>query len=74
MNVNDFHRLKNSSDIQDLYSLSQCDSVIIANSSFSWWGSYLGKEKETVIAPARWFGKDGFQDFEDIYNKNWTII
>jgi hypothetical protein len=32
-----------------------CDYHIIANSSFSWWGSWLAKSKKT-IAPKNWFG------------------
>lgn len=74
ININNFHLLKNSSEIHDLYALSQCDSIIMANSSFSWWGSYLGKKKEKVIAPKLWFGKDGPYPYDDIYKDDWIII
>ena len=59
------------SELEDLYMLSQCDSVIISNSSFSWWGAWLGKEKEKVICPGIWFGQDGPQDYHDIYVHGW---
>ena len=39
----------------DMYMMSQCDNAIIANSSFSYWGAYLGKTKDTVIYPNRWW-------------------
>ena len=49
-----------------MYLLSQCNSSIVSNGSFAWWGSFLGKEKAKVIAPEVWFGPDGYQDHQDI--------
>ena len=37
----------NDDEVFEMYLMSMCDEVIMANSSFSWWGSYLGKEKKT---------------------------
>ena len=62
------------SELEDMYLLSQCDAVIMSNSSFSCWGVYLGKEKEKVYAPNKWFGIDGPKNYEDIYEKNWIRI
>jgi hypothetical protein len=39
-----------------MYLMSNCANVIMANSTFSWWASWLGRP-ETVIYPKRWFGK-----------------
>lgn len=67
--------LCNSKDeLEDLYMLSQADSSIMSNSTFSWWGAYLGKNKEKICAPSRWFGADGPKDYKDIYRDCWTII
>jgi len=63
-----------TNEIEDLYLLSQCDSLVICNSSFSWWGAYLGKDKEKVIAPKNWFGETGPKDYQDIYREGWICL
>ena len=58
--------------------MSLCDHHIVANSSFSWWGAWLGKNpRQTVIAPDPWFGphKSGEQDnCEDVYAEGWQRL
>ena len=46
----------------------------MSNSSFSWWGTWLGKPKSKIISPNRWFGPTIQQDYEDGFNKNWIKI
>lgn len=48
-----------NSDIEDLNYMAGCKGIIMANSSFSWWGAYLGREKK-VIAPKHWY-TDGIE-------------
>jgi hypothetical protein len=39
----------------DLHLMSLCSHHIIANSSFSWWGAWLGRDDGITIAPEPWF-------------------
>lgn len=44
-------------EVEDLNAMARCKSVIMANSSFSWWGAWLGNH-EKVIAPRAWFSDE----------------
>lgn len=40
---------------QDLYLMSQCKAHVLANSSFSWWGTWLdANPNKVVVTPAVW--------------------
>lgn len=59
---------------EDLRLMSCCRHHIIANSSFSWWGAWLGHNPgKQVCAPARWFaGYD--HDTRDLVPANWVRL
>lgn len=40
----------------DLALMSLCSSGIMSNSSFSWWGGYLMKDRHRLFAPKNWLG------------------
>ena len=57
--------IKNTNtELTELYLMKKCKNSIIANSSFSWWGAWLGS-KENVIAPKKWL-------MENNDNRKWA--
>ena len=62
-------------DYEDLWFISLCKINIISNSSFSWWGAFLNKNKnKKVFAPSIWFGPSGEKNYSDIYEDYWNVI
>jgi len=48
----------------DLAIMSKCNSAILSPSSFSWWGSYFMKKRDTVFAPKYWLGFNSKIEFQ----------
>lgn len=60
-------------DYEDLRLMTLCKHFIIANSSFSWWGAWLGNfEDKVIIAPKKWFNQPNVMD--DIVPDSWIKI
>lgn len=55
----------------DMFLMTYCKDLVIANSSFSWWGGFLNKNVNRVIAPDPWLNRDCEID---IYDKDWVRI
>lgn len=61
-------------DYSDLWLMSLCKHHIIANSSFSWWGAWLGTNADKItIAPSRWVNNPS-RDISDIVPDGWIKI
>lgn len=58
----------------DIMLMAACNHHIIANSSFSWWGAWLGDHKNGIVcAPKRWFA-DETHNTEDAIPDRWLRL
>lgn len=75
LNENDII-INESIDYKEFAIMQQCHHFIIANSSFSWWAAWLSESDidKIVIAPEKWFGSKGPQDYNDIYPDSWIKL
>lgn len=59
---------------RDLQLMTLCQHSIIANSSLSWWGAWLGrKSHQTIIAPRQWFRNSSIEGTGRIPDE-WTLL
>jgi hypothetical protein len=62
---------------EDLHLMSQCSHMIMANSSFSWWGAWLNNaEQKIIIAPRSWFTKPALRSKNvcDVFPESWLLM
>jgi hypothetical protein len=64
---------------QDLMLMGRCRHHVIANSSFSWWGSWCadqlwGNVHRLVIAPENWFGGLPNESHADRFPPHWLVL
>lgn len=63
------------SPLDQLHVIAHCDHAVIANSTFAWWGAWLGDHRRgfpadrTVVAPDPWIHAD-----DEIVPDRWTTL
>lgn len=59
----------------ELILMSLFQHNIIANSTFSWWATFISHhQNKIVVAPKNWFGPSGYKEYKDLYLPNWNIM
>lgn len=62
------------SDVEELALMRTCRHHVIANSSFSWWGAWLGAPAGVTIAPRRWFARSPESVIRDRFPAEWRVL
>lgn len=70
---NEIEKAEGGKEADDLYLMSLCNFAVIANSSFSWWGAWFGRDNKKVYAPKQWF-KSREIDGTDIVPDRWIKL
>ena len=66
---------KNRNSWEDMQLMTLCKHNITANSTFSWWGAYLNKNKEKIIiGPEHWFNDSNLYNIHDIIPNEWILV
>jgi hypothetical protein len=61
----------------DLLVMSKCKNIIIANSTFSWWGAWLSPypDKKVYVPKSHWFGPAlKHLDMKDLFPEEWILL
>ena len=67
--------MENTKDYIDLFVMKEGKNYIISNSSFGWWGAWLNRDINKVIAPNKWFGPTlSYHNTDDIIPNTWEKI
>lgn len=78
--LNNFIMVSETHPLKSLVLMTMADGWVIANSTFSWWGAFLGRLRRrkigldtVVVAPRVWFGKRG-GDVRGLIPHDWVRL
>jgi hypothetical protein len=72
-----YNIVSSGSALDDLFLMSKARHNIIANSTFSWWGTWLGEPQgRVVMAPRQWFAPSyqAKASMKDLFPPDWRVV
>lgn len=60
------------STLSEFRILTRANKIIIGNSTFSWWGAFLGPADSKVVAPLKWFKLEKTPN--SLFPRSWNLI
>jgi hypothetical protein len=60
------YQIVRENELDTLTLMSKCAGAICANSTFSWWGAWLNRNR-TIVFPSRWVNPSAKHKYEGIY-------
>ena len=78
LNLNDYfkkvHFITKGSHVDQFKLMTYCSHFIIANSSFSWWASWLAKHpQKQIFCPSNWINLPGFNP-KNFFPPQWIVL
>jgi len=61
-------------DYEDLRLMSICKHHVLANSTFSWWGAWLGKKPGQIVYAPRRYYQNVDRPNPDLYPDTWRLL
>ena len=62
------------SDVEEMQLMASCQHHVIANSSFSWWGAWLGRNPDKVVVAPRTWIRGVPEGSVDVCPRSWVRI
>jgi hypothetical protein len=81
--INNKYFIEENNELLELHLMTYCKNNIIANSTFSWWGAWLGNKKKIIMPNPQnnWFSdffyKENIKynyDYSSLICKGWIVI
>lgn len=74
-----YERFPNCKDYEELFYMMDCNHLIMANSTFSWFGAYCNDYPDKIIVrpdDSKWFAEEVINNFnlKDLCPNNWISI
>ena len=67
--------VKGLSSAEQMKLMMTCDDYVIANSSFSWWGAFLGREEDSIVVmPKYWYEGNVLTESTELMYENTVIV